>query len=77
LKVIFEKVIEVRHVNLRTGSTQLRTSGTLSITSKISTPKVLDATIPWMLGRAEISPTKPVIRAISVEITVLPSYVSS
>jgi hypothetical protein len=71
------KLIEVRQVNLSTGSAQLRTSGTLSITSKISTPKVLEATMAWMLGSAEISPTKPVIRAMRVEMTVLPSYVSS
>ena len=67
------KLIEVRQVNLSTGSMQLRTSGTLSITSKIRTPKVFEATIPYMFGNAEINPTKPVINAIRVEMTVLPS----
>jgi hypothetical protein len=76
LKVMFVNVIEVLQVNLRTGSGLLRTSGTLSITSKMKTPKVLAATIPCMLGSDEMSPTKPVISAINVEITVLPSYVS-
>jgi hypothetical protein len=43
-----------------------RTSGTLSITSKIKTPKVLAATIACTFGNAAIKPTKPVIRAIRV-----------
>lgn len=45
LNVMFVKLIDVLQVNLSTGSKQLRTSGTLSITSKINTPKVFEATI--------------------------------
>jgi hypothetical protein len=48
----------------------LATSGYRSITSKISTPRVLAAIIAWMLGIAEIKLTNPVINAITVWITV-------
>jgi hypothetical protein len=44
----------------------LRTSGTLSITSNIKTPKVLASTIAYIFGKAAISPTNPVIKEIIV-----------
>lgn len=50
-------------------SSELRISGTRSITSKMRQPKVFAATMLWMLGRAAIRPTKPVISAISIERT--------
>ena len=42
----------------------LQTSGTLSITSKIRTPRVYAVTRAYILGSAAIRPMKPVIRAI-------------
>ena len=49
-------------------------SGVLSMTSKTSLPKVLAWTRLCTFGRAAMTPTKPVIRAIRTESTSFWSY---
>jgi len=66
LKVTLLKLIDCSSVKCDLGAGEFLISGTRSITSNISTPRVFAATIAYMFGNAAINPTKPVMRAIIV-----------
>jgi len=66
LKVTFLKLIELFKMIFFEGLAPFLIKGTLSITSKIRTPRVFAATIAYTLGSAEIRQTNPVISAITV-----------